>query len=65
MLLLYQILQNTPTQSRKNKILDQKFSTIVLHINVRTDEILSNISVAVLHGIAEDYFKINNYNWNW
>jgi hypothetical protein len=23
----------------------------------------SNISVAVLHGIAEDYFKINNYNW--
>jgi hypothetical protein len=32
---------------------------------VRTDEILSNISVAVLHGIAEDYFKINNYNWNW
>jgi hypothetical protein len=22
----------------------------------------SNISVAVL-GIAEDYFKINNYNW--
>jgi hypothetical protein len=23
----------------------------------------SNISVAVLHGIAEDYFKIKNYNW--
>jgi hypothetical protein len=23
----------------------------------------SNISVAVLHGIAEDYFKINDYNW--
>jgi hypothetical protein len=35
----------------------------VLRINVRTDEILSNISVAVLHGISEDYFKINNYNW--
>ena len=27
-------------KSRKTKILDEKFATIVLHINVRTDEIL-------------------------
>ena len=31
MLLLYKILQNTPTQSRKNKILSQNFTTGVAY----------------------------------
>ena len=37
LLLLNQILQNRPTQSRKNKIIAQIFTT---GINLRTDEIL-------------------------
>ena len=59
LLLLYQILHNTPTLSRKNKILSQNFTTGVAHKSAnRCMRYFSNISVAVL-GIAEDYFSEN------
>ena len=38
------------------------FTTGVAYKSANKMRYFSNISVAVL-GIAEDYFKINNYNW--
>jgi hypothetical protein len=51
-------LHNTPTLSRKNKILSQILSGVAHKSANRCMRYFSNISVAVL-GIAEDYFTEN------
>jgi hypothetical protein len=63
LLLLYQILQNRPTQSRKTKILAQNVTSGVTHKYANRWDTFPILQLLYLKFLNWDYFKINNYNW--